>query len=71
MTTTYEPASNAHLFVVVRDSLGTDYGFHFEICDPRIVLEHPDQALSDIDLYGRVVNREVISLDALDKLLDK
>ena len=71
MTTRYEPVNNAQLFVVVRDSYGTDYGMHFDIRNPRIVLEYSDQALPHFNVDGYVENREIISLDVLDKLLDK
>lgn len=67
----YDQVSNAQLFVVVRDSFGKDYGMHFDILDPRIVIECSDQALAHLNLEGCVANREVISLDAIDKLLDK
>lgn len=71
MTTKYEPVNNAQLFVVVRDSTGTDYGMHFDILNPRIVLEYSDQSLAHLNVDGYVANQEIVSLDVLDKMLDK
>lgn len=71
MTTRYDIASNAHLFVVAQDVSGKGYGLHYEIRNPIICLESSDQSLAHLNVDGYVVNREITSLDILDKMLDK